>query len=512
MEEFLRNHIKCMVCLWDKIWPPPPPQPPQLIRPSNVAVVTPMPTNTLPRVDMLTALYDFEARTNDELTVKAGEELCKVGDEGEYVMARRLTGTLDMGLVPASYVSPLGFVNTTTMPDSPLVLNQPSPTNQTQLQNSANIRDEPWYVEVSNRNEAEILLLSPPNTHGSYLVRPSDTNPGQYSLSVRNENKVTHFRIQTDHRGEYYLQHGRSFSNIQTLIIFHKTNWKLLKCPLLQPCITQVVTPADGWERPRSEFIILKPLGKGFFGEVYEGLWNKEEKVAIKTFKQEDLNRSDFEKEMTALKTLCHRNLISLLAVCSIGEPVYIVTELMTNGSLQDYLKGTEGKKLTNSDFIHIICQVADGMEYLEKKHVVHRDLAARNILVGDDLVCKIADFGLARLLKDDVYSPENNRSIPIRWTAPEALNYFKYSIKSDVWSFGVFIYEVYTYGETPYKGLNNREVNVQVSQGYRLPQPPNCEMEMYNLMLLCWKEKPQKRPSFLELVEMLTNIRRTVR
>ncbi|XP_018415115.1 PREDICTED: tyrosine-protein kinase Srms [Nanorana parkeri] len=505
MEGFLREQLRCMVCLWDKIWPPP-----ESLRHPTVAVISPMPTSTLPRMDIVTTLFDFDARTSDELTVNAGEELCKVGDEGEYIMARKLTGVLEMGLVPASYVTPTGFFNTAVTPDSPKVSTLPSPPTRARYQHS--ISSEPWYVEVTSRHAAERLLLSPPNGHGSYLVRPSDTNPGQYSLSVCNDNKVTHFRIYKDSRDEYYLQHGRSFPTIQDLLIFHKTNWKLLKCPLLQPCVTQVLAPSDTWERPRSEFALVRKLGQGFFGEVHEGLWTGEQRVAIKTFKQEDLNRDDLEKEMNALKTLCHRNLIRLLAVCSIGEPVYLVTELMTKGNLQDYLKGTEGKRLKYPEFIYIICQVADGMEYLEKKHVVHRDLATRNVLVGDNLICKIADFGLARLLKDDLYSPESNRCIPIKWTAPEALSFCKYSTKSDVWSFGVLMYEVYTFGETPYKGWNNRDVFTKVSRGYRLPQPAYCRLEMYNLMLLCWEDKPEERPSFQELVEKLTDIERTIR
>ncbi|KAG9464685.1 hypothetical protein GDO78_019554 [Eleutherodactylus coqui] len=183
----------------------------------------------------------------------------------------------------------------------------------------------------------------------------------------------------------------------------------------------------------------------------------------------------------------------------------------MVQGNLNEYLKGTGGLRLKNADFVHIICQVADGMQYLEDKHIVHRDLATRNVLVGENLVCKIADFGLARLLKDDIYSPENNRNTPIRWTAPEALMYCTYSTKSDVWSFGIVIFEVYTRGDLPYKGWTNREVVTKVTQGYRLPQPQICTMEMYNLMLLCWMDKPQERPSFQVLVEKLTDIQRSV-
>ncbi|XP_063815291.1 tyrosine-protein kinase Srms [Pseudophryne corroboree] len=500
MEAFFREYLSWIGCLWDKIWPPS-----QSSRQPTVSTIHHPASVSLPSIDIVTVLYDFNARDINELSVQEGEELCKVRDDGDYIMARKMTGTMDMGLVPANYVALSSFSA------SPAISTISSLLVSDSLQNHYIMHHEPWYTEVSSRYEAERLLLLPPNASGSYLIRPSDTNPGQYSLSVRIENKVTHFRIQENSKGEFYLQNGRSFPTIQDLLTFHKTNWKLLKGPLLQPCVTEVAV--DNWERPRSEFKMIRKLGQGFFGEVFEGIWNDQQNVAIKTFKQDSLEKSDFEKEITALKSLCHRNLIQLLAVCSIGEPVYIVTELMIKGNLNSYLKSVEGSGLKSNDFNNIIGQVADGMEYLEKKHVVHRDLATRNVLVGENLICKIADFGLARLLKDDLYSPEHNQQIPIRWTAPEALTHCKYSTKSDVWSFGIVIYEVYTFGELPYKGMSHKEIISKVTnEGYRLSQPSNCSMEMYNLMLTCWMTKPNERPSFQELVEKLTAIQRLVR
>uniref|UniRef100_A0A803K3W9 non-specific protein-tyrosine kinase n=1 Tax=Xenopus tropicalis TaxID=8364 RepID=A0A803K3W9_XENTR len=159
-----------------------------------------------------------------------------------------------------------------------------------------------------------------------------------------------------------------------------------------------VAQQSDQWERPRSEFKLVKHLEAGDFGEVWEGLWNDKDKVAIKTFKE--ANESHLKNEVDALKTLRHRNLIQLYAVCSVGEPVYIVTELMSKGSLLQFLKGNEGPWLTDANSTHIISQVAEGMAYLENKHVLHITLAARNVLVGEELLCKIADFGLARILK----------------------------------------------------------------------------------------------------------------
>ncbi|OCT62509.1 hypothetical protein XELAEV_18043591mg [Xenopus laevis] len=454
MESFLRKRLNCMNCLWDMIWPPPSTN-------DSIFVITPQ-SSFISTTDTVRVLYSFNARSTNELTIKQGEVLCKLSDEGDYIMARKLTGSMESGLVPRSYVTQ------SSLPDGHYSI------------------QEPWYFEVANRNEAERLLMSPPNAHGSFLVRPSDRIPGQYSLSVRNENKVTHFRISVSAMGKFYIQNERLFASIEELISFYKVNWKVIKSPLAQACVS--------WERPHSEFKLVKELGSGNFGVVWEGLWNDKYEVAIKTLKQDNINESDFKKEVEVLKGLCHRNLIKLYAVCSIEDPVYIVTELMSKGSLLQFLR------------------VADGMAYLENIHLVHRDLAARNVLVGEELLCKIADFGLARLLKDDYYLVQCNKNIPIRWTAPEALTHCKYSTKSDVWSYGIVLYEVFMLGQQPYQGMNNNDTLDKVRSGHRLPKPDRCSRAIYSVMMECWAENPKQRPSFYEIVEKLTAIQRRVR
>uniref|UniRef100_A0A6I8PXX3 Tyrosine-protein kinase n=1 Tax=Xenopus tropicalis TaxID=8364 RepID=A0A6I8PXX3_XENTR len=476
MESFLREHLPCFNCLWDRIWPP---------KRSGVYVSTVdlvIQDNYPSRTDRVTALYSFNARSTHELTIEQGEELCMISDEGEYILARKLTGNMESGLVPASYVA------------------------QSSLPGGHYTIQEPWYMEVASRNDAERLLFSSPNAHGSFLVRPSDSTPGHYSLSVRNEDKVSHFCISVSPGGQFYIQNEKVFASIEKLVNFYKTNWKLIKSPLLKPCVW-VAYQRDQWERPRSEFKLVRQLGAGNFGEVWEGLWNNKDKVAIKTFKQDNINESDFKKEVNALKTLCHKNLIQLYAVCSVGEPVYIVTELMSKGSLLQFLRGTEGRHLTAGSFMHIISQVAEGMAYLENKHVLHITLAARNVLVGEELLCKIADFGLARILKNDFYLIDEVTTVPVRWTAPEVLTRYRYTAKSDVWSFGIVMYEVFMLGRTPYLGMNNQEVKDKVTSGYRLPKPDDCSPDIYNLMLECWQKNPNRRPSFFELVEKLTAI-----
>ncbi|ETN67641.1 proto-oncogene tyrosine-protein kinase src [Anopheles darlingi] len=144
--------------------------------------------------------------------------------------------------------------------------------------------------------------------------------------------------------------------------------------------------------------------------------------------------------------------------------------------------------------------QIASGMAYLEAHNYLHRDLAARNVLVGDNNIIRIADFGLARLIKEDEYEARVGARFPIKWTAPEAANYSKFSVKSDVWSFGILLTELVTYGRTPYPGMTNAEVLTQVTRGYRIPQPQNCSTSLYKIMLKCWNKDPMRRPAFKTL------------
>lgn len=236
----------------------------------------------------------------------------------------------------------------------------------------------------------------------------------------------------------------------------------------------------DQWEIDRTSLKFVRKLGHGQFGEVWEGLWNNTTPVAIKTLKPGNSKRKlrnipkrfreqilivtlwilisgtmdpkDFLAEAQIMKKLRHSKLIQLYAVCTAEEPIYIITELMKNGSLLEFLQG-KGRNLKLAQLIDMAAQIASGMAYLESQNYIHRDLAARNVLVGENNIVKIADFGLARIIKEDEYEARVGARFPIKWTAPEAANYSKFSIKSDVWSFGILLTELITYGRIPYPG-----------------------------------------------------------
>ena len=198
------------------------------------------------------------------------------------------------------------------------------------------------------------------------------------------------------------------------------------------------------------------------------------------------MNPEDFLSEAQIMKKLRNQKLIQLYAVCTLEEPIYIITELMPNGSLLEYLQG-KGRTCKLPQLIDMAAQIAKGMAYLESQNYIHRDLAARNVLVGENNIVKIADFGLARLIKEDEYEARVGARFPIKWTAPEAANYSRFSIKSDVWSFGILLTELVTFGRIPYPGMTNAEVLHQVEHGFRMQQPQGCPPTLYDIMLECW-------------------------
>uniref|UniRef100_A0A8C6PG62 receptor protein-tyrosine kinase n=1 Tax=Nothobranchius furzeri TaxID=105023 RepID=A0A8C6PG62_NOTFU len=259
---------------------------------------------------------------------------------------------------------------------------------------------------------------------------------------------------------------------------------------------------------------IERIIGAGEFGEVCCGplrLPGKREiQVAIKTLKAgyTEQQRRDFLWEASIMGQFNHPNIIRLEGVVTKSKPVMIITEYMENGSLDTFLKKNDGQ-FTVIQLVGMLRGIASGMRYLSDMGYVHRDLAARNILVNSNLVCKVSDFGLSRVLEDDAEAAYTTRGgkIPIRWTAPEAIAYRKFTSASDVWSYGIVMWEVMSYGERPYWEMSNQDVIKAVEENYRLPGPMDCPEALYHLMMDCWQRERTNRPKFDEIVCLLDKL-----
>uniref|UniRef100_A0A8C1VCE3 receptor protein-tyrosine kinase n=1 Tax=Cyprinus carpio TaxID=7962 RepID=A0A8C1VCE3_CYPCA len=259
---------------------------------------------------------------------------------------------------------------------------------------------------------------------------------------------------------------------------------------------------------------IERVIGAGEFGEVCSGLLRlpgkREIPVAIKTLKAgyTEKQRRDFLGEASIMGQFEHPNIIHLKGVVTKSKPVMIITEYMENGSLDTFLKKNDGQ-FTVIQLVGMLRGIASGMRYLSEMGYVHRDLAARNILVNSNLVCKVSDFGLSRVLEDDPEAAYTTRGgkIPIRWTAPEAIAYRKFTSASDVWSYGIVMWEVMSYGERPYWEMSNQDVIKAVEENYRLPGPMDCPTALYHLMMDCWQKDRNSRPKFEEIVSLLDKL-----
>nr|XP_004566261.2 ephrin type-A receptor 7 isoform X2 [Maylandia zebra] len=256
---------------------------------------------------------------------------------------------------------------------------------------------------------------------------------------------------------------------------------------------------------------IERVIGAGEFGEVCSGRLKlpgkRDVSVAIKTLKvgYTEKQRRDFLCEASIMGQFDHPNVVHLEGVVTRGKPVMIVIEYMENGSLDAFLRKHDGQ-FTVIQLVGMLRGIAAGMRYLSDMGYVHRDLAARNILVNCNLVCKVSDFGLSRVIDDDpeaVYTTTGGK-IPVRWTAPEAIQYRKFTSASDVWSYGVVMWEVMSYGERPYWDMSNQDVIKAIEEGYRLPAPMDCPPGLHQLMLDCWQKDRAERPKFDQIVGIL--------
>ncbi|XP_004611577.1 fibroblast growth factor receptor 4 isoform X2 [Sorex araneus] len=304
--------------------------------------------------------------------------------------------------------------------------------------------------------------------------------------------------------------------------------------PPLLAGLVSVDLPLDPqWEFPRDRLVLGKPLGEGCFGQVVcaEAVGmdparpDQASTVAVKMLKDNasDKDLADLVSEMEVMKFIGrHKNIINLLGVCTQEGPLYVIVECAAKGNLREFLRARrppgpdlspEGPCNTEAPLsfptlVSCAYQVARGMQYLESRKCIHRDLAARNVLVTEDNVMKIADFGLARGVHHiDYYKKTSNGRLPVKWMAPEALFDRVYTHQSDVWSFGILLWEIFTLGGAPYPGIPVEELFSLLREGHRMDRPPNCPPELYGLMRECWHAAPSQRPTFKQLVETLDKV-----
>ncbi|XP_051764696.1 tyrosine-protein kinase SYK isoform X4 [Ctenopharyngodon idella] len=407
----------------------------------------------------------------------------------------------------------------------------------------------PWFHGKIDREDSEQRLLRSSHINGKFLIRQRENNGRNvsYALCLLHNNQVMHYRIDKDKAGKLSIPDGKKFDTLWQLVehYSYKPDGLLRvlteSCPRpshhsvglenpynfrsngrgelpnpnifgteAMPMDTQVYeSPYADPEELRSTTVNRSDLtledgelGSGNFGTVLRGVYQmkKTQKVvAVKILKNDDDNaavKEEMLREANVMQQLDNPYIVRMIGICE-AENLMLVMELAELGPLHKFLQ--KNKHISMKNITELVHQVSMGMKYLEEHNFVHRDLAARNVLLVTQHYAKISDFGLSKALTEDenYYKAKGHGKWPVKWYAPECMNYFKFSSKSDVWSFGVLMWEAYSYGQKPYKGMKGNEVIQMIESGQRMQSPLDCPTEMYNLMLKCWTYKPDERPGF---------------
>ncbi|XP_074555485.1 tyrosine-protein kinase Tec [Halichoeres trimaculatus] len=427
------------------------------------------------------AMYDFTAKEDSDLTLKQGEEYIILHKQDQlWWRAQDKHG--NKGFIPSNYVT-----------------------------ESDRIEANVWYCKNITRTEAEQLLRQE-DKEGGFVVRES-SQKGVYTVSVYTKTtsatgEIKHYQIKTNDSGLFYLAEKYTFSTIPDVIHYHEhnaagmvTRLRYAVGPMGKGVPATAGFSSEKWEINPSELTFMKELGSGQFGVVRLGKWRAQHKVAIKTIREGAMYEEDFIEEAKVMMRLCHPKLVQLYGVCLQQRPLLIVAEFMENGCLLNFLR-QKGGALKDAWLLSMCQDVCEGMEYLEAHSFIHRDLAARNCLVNEHNVVKVSDFGLTRYVLDNQYTSSSGAKFPVKWSPPEVLHYSKYSSKSDVWSFGVVMWEIYSEGRTPFENRTNSEVVTDITGGVRLYRPHRASQPLYAIMYRCWHERAQGRPPFSELLE----------
>ncbi|KFQ89509.1 Tyrosine-protein kinase BTK, partial [Phoenicopterus ruber ruber] len=456
-------------------------------------VMKPLPPEPAPstagEMKKVVALYNYLPMNAQDLQLQKGEEYFILEESHlPWWKARDKNGR--EGYIPSNYV--------------------------TETSNSLEIFE--WYSKNITRSQAE-QLLKQEGKEGGFIVRDSTSKTGKYTVSVYAKSSVDpqgtirHYVVCCTPQNQYYLAEKHLFNTIPELITYHQHNSagliSRLKYPVSQHQKSAPSTAGLGygsWEIDPKDLTFLKELGTGQFGVVKYGKWRGQYNVAIKMIREGSMSEDEFIDEAKVMMNLSHEKLVQLYGVCTKQRPIFIITEYMANGCLLNFLRETR-RRFQPAELLEMCKDVCEAMEYLESKQFLHRDLAARNCLVNDQGIVKVSDFGLSRYVLDDEYTSSMGSKFPVRWSPPEVLLYSKFSSKSDVWAFGVLMWEVYSLGKMPYERFNNSETTEHVIQGLRLYRPQQASERVYAIMYSCWHEKAEERPTFTALLGSILDI-----
>ncbi|XP_020558080.2 tyrosine-protein kinase ZAP-70 isoform X2 [Oryzias latipes] len=407
----------------------------------------------------------------------------------------------------------------------------------------------PWFHGKINRHEGERRLYSGAQPDGKFLVRERD-EPGTFALSVVYGKTVYHYQIVQDKSGKLSVPEGTKFDTLWQLVEYLKMKPDGLVIVLGEACTNGRVSeqmpnvPAmrrsNGYTPPPKvsadalpmDFAGFNPyhdpndikkfnisrdqllmdeveLGSGNFGSVKKGVLITKSghvDVAVKVLKSENekLVKDEMMREAEIMHQLSNPFIVRMLGLCQ-GDNLMLVMEMAAAGPLNKFLS-TKKDVITVENIVNLLHQVSMGMKYLEEKNFVHRDLAARNVLLVNQQFAKISDFGLSKALgaDDNYYKARTAGKWPLKWYAPECINFHKFSSKSDVWSFGVTMWEAFTYGGKPYKKMKGPEVISFIKNGNRMEKPPACPDRMYAVMMECWTYSHEERPDFKKVEESM--------
>ncbi|XP_028161884.1 tyrosine-protein kinase Fer isoform X5 [Ostrinia nubilalis] len=377
-----------------------------------------------------------------------------------------------------------------------------SPDHQVSVsETERSLVEQEWFHGVLPREEVVRLLRA----DGDYLVRETTRNHARQLVLSVCWGQHKHFIVQTTPEGHYRFE-GAAFPSVAELIAWQRTSG--VPVTARSGALLRRAVPRETWELNNDDVQLCDKIGRGNFGDVYKArLKTTGQEVAVKTCRvalPEEQKRT-FLQEGRILKQYQHPNIVRLIGIAVQKPPIMIVMELVSGGSLLTFLR-TRSSSLGSRALLAMCRDAAAGMRYLESKNCIHRDLAARNCLVGDDNIVKISDFGMSREEEEYIVSG-GMKQIPIKWTAPEALNFGKYTSLCDVWSYGVLMWEIFSKGDTPYAGMSNSRAREKIDAGYRMPAPEGCAEDVYALMLRCWEYEADKRPHFHQIYTIIDNI-----